>query len=127
MIWLIFILIAGLFAVYAILPFFDQNFRNKRLPGGSGERENLILRKEEVLSALNDLEYDFRLKKIGEPDYLQIKGKLSLEAIELMKEADKRKPLRQKTVKFRHNKITFLSSHYKLNFSAIKSASLRSS
>ena len=88
MIWFIFILIAGLFAVYAILPFFDKNFRNKHLPGGTGERENLILRKEEVLTALNDLEYDFRLKKIGEPDYLQTKEKLTREAIDLMKRAD---------------------------------------
>ena len=88
MIWFIFVLIAALFAVYAILPFFDQNFRNKRLPGGTGERENLILRKEEVITALNDLEYDFRLKKIGEPDYLQTKEKLTREAIDLMKRAD---------------------------------------
>jgi hypothetical protein len=87
-IWFIFILIAGLFAVYAILPFFDQSFRNKRLSGSTGERENLILRKEEVIAALNDLEYDFRMKKIGEPDYLQMKEKLTREAIDLMKCAD---------------------------------------
>jgi hypothetical protein len=87
-IWFIFILVAGFFAIYAILPFFDKNFRNKHLPGGSGERENLIMRKEEALSALNDLEYDFRMKKIGEPDYLQMKEKLTREAIELMKRAD---------------------------------------
>ena len=88
MIWFIFILVASLFAVYAMLPFFDKNLRNKRLPGGTGERENLILRKEEVISALNDLEYDFRMKKIGEPDYLQTKEKLTREAIDLMKRAD---------------------------------------
>ncbi|MCI0445098.1 hypothetical protein L0244_11690 [bacterium] len=88
MIWFIFILIAVLFAAYAILPFFDRNFRNKRLPGGTGERENLILRKEEVITALSDLEYDFRMKKIGEPDYLQTKEKLTREAIDLMKRAD---------------------------------------
>ncbi len=88
MTWFIFILLAGLFGVYAMLPFFDKNFRNKRLPGGTGERENLILRKEEVITALNDLEYDFRLKKIGEPDYLQTKEKLTREAIDLMKRAD---------------------------------------
>jgi hypothetical protein len=87
-IWFVFILIAVLFAVYAILPFFDRNFRNKRLLSGSGEIENLILRKEEVIIALSDLEYDFRMKKIGEPDYLQVKEKLTHEAIDLMKRAD---------------------------------------
>jgi hypothetical protein len=86
--WFIFGLVASFFAVYAILPFFDTNYRNKRLPGGTGQRENLILRKEEVLTALNDLEYDFRLKKIGEPDYLQMKETLTREAIDLMKRAD---------------------------------------
>ncbi len=88
MIWFVFILIAAFFALYAILPFFDRNYRDRRLSGGSGERENLILRKEEVLSALTDLEYDFRMKKIGQPDYLQMKEKLTLEAIDLMKRAD---------------------------------------
>jgi hypothetical protein len=87
-IWFIFSLIAVSFAVYAILPFFDKNYRNKRLPGGTGERENLILRKDEVLTAINDLEYDFRMKKIGEPDYLQMKESLTREAIDLMKRAD---------------------------------------
>lgn len=88
MIWFIFGLVATFFAVYALLPFFDNNYRNKRLSGGTGERENLILRKEEVLTALNDLEYDFRMKKIGEPDYLQMKETLTREAIDLMKRAD---------------------------------------
>jgi hypothetical protein len=87
-IWFIFSLIAAFFAVYAILPLFDKQYRNKHLPGGTGERENLILRKEEVLTALNDLEYDFRMKKIGEPDYLQMKETLTREAIDLMKRAD---------------------------------------
>jgi hypothetical protein len=87
-IWFIFSLIAAFFVVYAILPFFDKNYRNKHLPGSTGERENLLLRKEEVLTALNDLEYDFRMKKIGEPDYLQTKEILTREAIDLMKSAD---------------------------------------
>jgi hypothetical protein len=87
-IWFIFGLVAAFFAVYAILPLFDKNYRNKRLPGGTGERENLLLRKEEALTALNDLEYDFRMKKIGEPDYLQMKETLAREAIDLMKRAD---------------------------------------
>lgn len=88
MIWYIFGLVVTLFALYAILPFFDKNFRNKHLAGGTGERENLVLRKEEALTALNDLEYDFRMKKIGEPDYLQMKETLTREAIDLMKRAD---------------------------------------
>ena len=88
MIWFLFILLAVLFALYAILPFFDKAYRNRKLTSGGEELENILHRKEEVLSALNDLEYDFRLNKIGEPDYLQIKEKLSLEAIELMKQAD---------------------------------------
>ncbi|HSE39840.1 MAG TPA: hypothetical protein VLH08_03680 [Acidobacteriota bacterium] len=88
MIWFLFILIAAFFALYTILPFFEKAYRNRHLPVDTGELENILNRKEEVISALNDLEYDFRLKKIGEPDYLQLKEKLSLEAIELMKRAD---------------------------------------
>jgi hypothetical protein len=87
-IWFLFILIAAFFALYAILPFFDTAYRNRKIAAGGEELQNILHRKEEVLSALNDLEYDFRLKKIGEPDYLQLKEKLTLEAIELMKRAD---------------------------------------
>jgi hypothetical protein len=87
-IWFFFILVAAFFALYTILPFFEKGYRNRQLPADTGELDDILHRKEEVLSALSDLEYDFRLKKIGEPDYLQLKEKLSLEAIELMKQAD---------------------------------------
>lgn len=88
MISAIFYLILSAFALYAILPYFDKNFRNRKLEDISPEQEELIFRKDEVLSSLNDLEYDFRMKKITEPDYLQMKEKLTQDYINVKKKLD---------------------------------------
>jgi hypothetical protein len=88
MILAILCVIVGLFAWYALAPYFDRNYRGVRLDEGSRERDNLIFRKGEVVEALNDLEYDYKMKKMAEADYKNLKEKLTQEAIELMKKID---------------------------------------
>lgn len=85
----VFLLLVAGFALYTILPFFDPNYKNKRVGAlPQEERQSLQYRKDEVLAALNDLEYDFKMKKMNEPDYLQLKEKLTREAIDVMKKID---------------------------------------
>jgi hypothetical protein len=85
----VFLLLVGGFALYIILPLFDRNYKNKKVGAlPQEERESLQYKKDEVLAALNDLEYDFKMKKMNEPDYLQLKEKLTHEAIEVMKRID---------------------------------------
>ncbi len=81
-------LMVGLFLTYILAPFFSQPFRNKRLPADSSQLENLRFKKDEVLSAIEDVKYDYRMKKITEADYLQANEKLSREAVEVMKKID---------------------------------------
>ena len=66
------LLFAAAFAVYALLPFLNPALRNKRIVADSFKinLENLKHKKEEVLSVLNDLEYDFHMHKMSEEDYL---------------------------------------------------------
>jgi hypothetical protein len=81
-------LVLGLFALYVLSPFFTGTFRRKQIPAGPGDVEDLYYRKEEILSAIEDLKYDYQ---ISEADYLQMSDKLSREAVEVMKRIDQRK------------------------------------
>jgi len=76
------------FVVYALAPFFEKGFRNRKLKMGSSHQENLVFRKEEMLNAMEDLEYDFKMKKMAEEDYRQLKEKMTAEALEIMKQID---------------------------------------
>lgn len=80
--------IIGAFALYVLLPFFDKNFRSRRLEFVSPEQEELTFRKDEILANMNDLEYDFQMKKITEPDYLQLKEKMTQDYINIKKKLD---------------------------------------
>jgi|SRR5687768_10337834 hypothetical protein len=83
-----FILIAGFFAIYTLLPYFEQNYRKKRLEFDETELENLTHRKNEILEALRDLEYDHKMRKISDQDYIQVKESLTQQAVDAMKEMD---------------------------------------
>ena len=88
MTWVVFYIVAGFFALYVFSPFFERAFRKRTLTNVAPARENLVFRKEEILGALNDLEYDYKMKKMAEPDYEQLKEKLTREAIDVMKKLE---------------------------------------
>ncbi len=88
MTWVAFYVVAGFFAFYIFSPFLERAYRNRRLSVGAVADENLMFRKEQILGALNDLEYDFKMKKMTEPDYEQLKEKLTREAIDVMKKLE---------------------------------------
>jgi hypothetical protein len=54
----------------------------------TGERADLFSRKEMVMASLKDLEDDRETDKISEHDYMQLKNKLTAQAIEIMKKLD---------------------------------------
>jgi hypothetical protein len=83
-----FILVAAFFAVYILLPFWEESFRKKRLEYAGAEKENLTLRKNEILEAMTDLEYDFKMHKVNQEDYDHLKENLTKEAVEIMKKLD---------------------------------------
>jgi hypothetical protein len=87
MMWALY-LVVGAFALYILVPFADRAYRKQRLPVESPEQEDLSYRRDEVLASINDLEYDFQMKKIAEPDYLQLKEKLTQDYIRLQKQLD---------------------------------------
>jgi hypothetical protein len=90
MILFVFYFTLAFFAGYAIFAFFEKAYARKKLFPISSEKENLEFRKEEILAAISDLEYDFEMKKITEADYLQLKENLTREAFQVMKKLDEK-------------------------------------
>ena len=84
----VFILLAAFFAAYILMPFFDRGFKNRSLNTGETEKESLAHRKDQILEAIRDLEYDHKMQKITDQDYDQLKEKLTKEAVEIMKRLD---------------------------------------
>jgi hypothetical protein len=88
MVYVLFIVIAVFFGVYVLLPFWEKSYRRKKLDFSGTERENLVSRKAAILDAMRDLEYDFKMQKITEDDYNQVKTNLTKEAVDIMKKLD---------------------------------------
>lgn len=83
----IFVVIIALFAVFIVTPLLSKTWKKASITTDS-DRENLLYKKEEILASLSDLEYDLKMKKVTEPDYLQLKASLKREAIEVMKKLE---------------------------------------
>lgn len=61
------------------------------------EYKHLLVRKEEVLLAIKELELDFQIDKISKPDYEALHNRLEQEAMDLLEKIDDlEKQLKQK-------------------------------
>ncbi len=58
-----------------------------------GEGSELLARKGELYAALTDLEFDYRMGKLSEGDYRELREKYRLEALALLDQVDKREEL----------------------------------
>lgn len=58
--------------------------------------KHLLVRKEETLISIKELEFDFSTDKISEPDYQQLRHKLEKEAEEIMEALDQLEQERRK-------------------------------
>ncbi|MBT5377197.1 MAG: hypothetical protein HOL15_10320 [Nitrospinaceae bacterium] len=62
----------------------------------SDKYKHLLVRKEETLISLKDLEFDFSTDKISEPDYKQLRHKLEREAEVILETLDQLEQERRK-------------------------------
>ena len=60
------------------------------------EYKHLLVRKEETLISIKELEFDFNTEKISELDYQELRKKLEAEATELIKKLDQLEQGRKK-------------------------------
>ena len=62
----------------------------------SDEYKHLLVRKEEALISIKELEFDFNTEKISEVDYQELRKKLEAEATELIEKLDQLEQGRKK-------------------------------
>jgi len=62
----------------------------------SDEYKHLLVRKEETLISIKELEFDFNTEKISESDYQELRTKLEAEATELIGRLDQLEQGRKK-------------------------------
>lgn len=76
-------------AAWVFSPLFARGAGEKeKARTATGEKADLLSRKEMLLASLKDLEDDRETDKISEHDYMQLKNKLTAQAIEIMKKLD---------------------------------------
>ena len=85
-----FIVVAAILVLVGI-PLFSK-LSGKRLyspldPTGE-EYKHLLVRKEEVLLSIKELEFDFETDKISKADYDALRAKLEEEALQILKRID---------------------------------------
>lgn len=85
-----FIVVAAILALVGI-PLFSK-LSGKRLyspldPAGE-EYKHLLVRKEEVLLSIKELEFDLQADKISQSDYDTLRAKMEEEALQIMKRID---------------------------------------
>ena len=62
----------------------------------SDEYKHLLVRKEETLISIKELEFDFNTEKVSESDYQELRKKLEAEATELIGRLDQLEQGRRK-------------------------------
>ncbi len=76
------------------LPLFGKLPRNilfAPIDPANEEFKHLLVRKEEVLLAIKDLEFDWKTDKVSEADYSEMKHKLEGEAMTILERLDQLK------------------------------------
>jgi len=76
----------GLAVVFIGLPLLRNDEVEEELVLTEGDPREL--EKEKVFTTLNDIEYDYQMKKLSESDYQELKNRYSKRAIEFMKEEE---------------------------------------
>ena len=60
----------------------------EKVDAGSDKYNHLLVRKEETLISIKELEFDYNTDKISESDYKQLRHKLEKEAEEILENLD---------------------------------------
>ena len=63
----------------------------------SDEYKHLLVRKEETLISIKELEFDLNTEKISESDYQELRKKLEVEATEIIEQLDRLEQGRKKS------------------------------
>ena len=78
-------------ALWVLSPIFGWgDATGERHDLAAAEREDLLHRRQEKLSAIKDLEMEFRIGKLSKEDFDETRERLAREAVEILKAIDAR-------------------------------------
>lgn len=79
-------------SLYLVTPL--MNHRARRVPEETKESSSLLAERERLLTALQELDFDFQLGKIPEEDYPAQRAELLRKGAEILKKLDALAPMR---------------------------------
>ncbi len=93
------ILIVAILLAVGIPLFGKLQFKKlvEEVPPDRDEYKHLLVRKEETLISIKELEFDFSTDKISEPDYKDLRRRLEAEAAEILEHLDQLEQALKKT------------------------------
>ena len=71
-----------------LLPFFEAEESSSAVPSADETRADLLLKKESVLDALEDLQSDHRNEKITDAQFAESKSELTAQAAEILRQLE---------------------------------------
>ena len=75
--------------IYVAYPLLKEEPEAEQVQDASVERERWLAEKEEILSALKDIEMDFRMGKLSQEDYDNLKADFERRAVAVFQQLEK--------------------------------------
>ena len=73
---------------FVFRPLFVERGEVERVSGRESKRQALLEKREQVLEALREIDFDHRMGKIEGDDYTETRGRYEAEAVDLIKQLD---------------------------------------
>lgn len=75
--------------VYVIKPLLQRKYKFVYVPFIKiNEKENLLKKKDEMLGALKEIEFEYQMGKLSEQDYNELKKDYEINALKILRELD---------------------------------------
>ena len=90
--FLIAIILSIILLIYVIVPLTENKYKLAFVPfmKTNNKTNNLQERKNELLGALKEIEFEFQMGKLSEQDYNDLKNDYQTNALKILKELDKK-------------------------------------
>ncbi len=82
-------LLSIILLVYVLKPLLQKKYKLVYVPFLKiNEKDNLVKKKDEVLAALKEIDFEYQLGKLSEQDYQELKKEYEINALKILKQLD---------------------------------------
>ena len=86
---MIFVLVGIGVIAYVFRPLFVERGEVERASSRENKRQELLEKREQVLEAIREIDFDHKMGKIEGADYTETRGRYEAQAVELINQLDK--------------------------------------